>query len=231
MKRIRATGKIPFGWGLYTYNSRFKIDILKRIKTDLKNRDSLKILDVGCGKGIAMHELNTALIKKGIHENVKIFGIDRIKQNDNYSFNFKKINLMKYKSNHTFRFIFSHEAFQYMSDPITGLKRIYEHLEPNGEAYLTLRLNRIKIHNGKKYISLLDMLPDPSTPITFTPQGKTLTKIGLVSKDEYALKLYRYQFMTPKLLPALLPAIFPLKHRSTETGRMGEPISTYDLIR
>jgi|WetSurMetagenome_2_1015567.scaffolds.fasta_scaffold226420_2 SAM-dependent methyltransferase len=148
----KTSGVIGTPRDLKSYCFWLDINIAGQIK-DLcmrKPKEIIKYLDIGCGAGKALEELSTKLTNAGLKSRTKIVGLDRKYQGNKPSFLYTIGDFETFDPKERYHLITANNMIRYNPRKLELLTKMYDLLDVNGEASITVYKGSIVIEeNGK----------------------------------------------------------------------------------
>ena len=135
-------------YGNRGYQDILDFDFMDFIRKRLSSQDSIRVLDIGCGNGNGMHELETAVQDAGLSDRVHIAGIGINQYDDMKIGNFELSDVLGYEVSPADRFdlAVSVFCFHYMPDKLRAIEHVYNHLlRDDGEARLNFPSDLVRL--------------------------------------------------------------------------------------
>ena len=115
--------------------------VISLIEEVIKNKQRVRVLEVGCNSGAFLHELNDALAEKGIVKNVELVGVDIDKDaiensvSENLNLYCSSVENFTASNKDNFDLILHFELIEHLHDPFNFMVNVRNMLAEDGYTY------------------------------------------------------------------------------------------------
>lgn len=135
-------------YGNKGYQDILNFNFMDFIRERLSSQRTVRILDIGCGNGNGLHELEVAVQNADLSDRVHIAGIGINQYDDMKIKNVELSDVLGYEVSPTDRFdlAVSVFCFHYLPDKLRAIEHVYNHLlRNNGEARLNFPSDLVRL--------------------------------------------------------------------------------------